>query len=127
MRLRRNKRGGQTLRTGSEEVFQVSPSIDDSHDLDGADRALVGVRMGFIEDQIRMLDEYTHARPNVRSALTKARIAHEHLDIGLEFIEDSIRCAKVVEGDEAVDVEDVGFRLWGPEEPNRHRRVRLGR
>lgn len=124
-RLRRGKRGGQ--RTGSEEVFQVSPSIDDSDDLDGADRTLVGVGVGFVEDEIRVFDEDAHGRANVRSALTKAWIAREHLDIGLEFVEDSIRCGRVVEGDEAVDVEGVDFSLRRPGEPNRHMRVRLGR
>lgn len=104
----------------SEEIFQVSSSIHDSDDFYCVYIALVAVGPGFVEDEVRSLNEQTRGWTYVWTSRSKTRVIDEHFSLRLHSVKDALGCGGAVETDVGVYLDQVFPSLRGPDKINWH-------
>ncbi len=64
----------------SEQMLQVPPAVDDAHDLNFVDGAVIGGGMRLVQDEIRPFDEHTCGRANIGASRPKPGMLSQALD-----------------------------------------------
>lgn len=88
----------------SKRASQIAPAIDDADNLYSFDLPLVCIRMGFIKDQIRSLNENPRRGKDFGVTSSKSRQLRQMLRGGLDYGVEFLRCIGVIQADIDVNV-----------------------
>ena len=88
----------------SEQLRQITPSVDHADDIDDLNRSPVGIRLKFVNDEIRSFDQNPYRGRNVRPAGTKPRVDRKPIDLLADMANNTVCCDRIVHGDHQPDV-----------------------
>ncbi len=86
---------------------QIAPTIDDTHDLDPINRAVIRVGMRFEENEIRPLDQGPRARQNIGAARPEPGVKRQGFGLGFNLVVQPFRRRWIIETDDDINVEQT--------------------
>jgi len=104
----------------SEKLLQFAAAVHDSHYFNFIDDALIAVRMCFVKDEVRPLNEHARFGLNFRTPHTDPRRFDQQCCFGLHSVKDAFRRRRIVETDVQVDFNQIFAGLRSPDKFNLH-------
>lgn len=86
-------------------MAEIPPAVDDPDDLYTAYRTFVGIRMSFIQDEVRPFSQNTDRGANFWPALAQAWMMREQCESRLQLLDQTIRRRRIFEGNQGIDFE----------------------
>ena len=103
--------------------MEISATVNDADELYGVDRTFVRIWHRPVKEQVRRHNQHTHGWPDIGTANTDSRLQSQEFNLRLDAIELSFSGGRLFDAYQQIDIDQVGLRLIGPDQLNRHGRM----